>query len=248
MKKSTGTLVIALILVCSACQKLNTPVANRSATTGQDLVKVSTSSPSVATQVLVSPGNEHLMPDLEQSFQSTAQPLPVFYKVAPSAFTVQSSNLRQEGVVTKIDVCFNTPEGADWQIFSATFQLAGQEFPIDASTPGELQAPTQEYPEGFRCETIEFIIPPGENPRLGTLTIHSIAETLEEGKGCQKYAEEVQRALALHSIPIEFICHEDHGYLLEVLHAPPSMSSEQALHLLTAFYIITGDWGFAFSP
>jgi hypothetical protein len=202
----------------------------------------------VATQVLDSPVKEQPTLGPEESFISSAPPLPVFYKVAPTAFAVQPSNLRQEDLVTKMDVCFSTPGGADWQINSATFQLAGQGYPIDASTPGELHVPTPEYPEGFRCETIEFIIPPGENPMLVTLAIHSIAEALEEGKGCLKYAEEVQPALALQSMPIEFTCYEDHGYTLEVVNAPPSMTFEQALQLLAGFYIIEGDWEFPFRP
>ena len=210
-------------------------------------VQLSTPSPSLATQVVVPSPNKEPTPGPLQNFPSSTPTLLPFSKVSPTAFEVKSSNLRRENLVTKIDVCFNTPGGEDWQIYSATFNLADQEFPIEASTPGDLHAPTLEYPEGFRCETIEFNLPPGENPRAGTLIIHSIAETLAEGKGCLKFTEEVHQALAREHIPIEFTCHDDHGYRLEIVRMPPAMSSGQAIQILTAFYIITGDWEFSFS-
>lgn len=177
--------------------------------------------------------------------QPTPAPiLPHLAKYPPAIFHLQSTDLRIEGGITKIEVCFNTPDGDDWMIHAATFHTGGIDYPIEASSPGEIDFQSEDYPDGYRCETIEFILPGDEIPSTGTLTIHSLAESLQEGKSCSKFMQEVQPVLDRQGIQISFTCQEDHGYTIEITGWPSSLTRGQALSMIEQFYIIRGDWEF----
>ncbi len=146
---------------------------------------------------------------------------------------MSAGNFRRQGGQFYADVCFDLPDGEDWDIEEASLTFGGQTIREFGFSLTERLEPTGNQ-KGVRCDTVYFELGPKVEVREFTFSIDAIAAPAREGQTCDpSYLEGFQKALDARNTGITIKCElvDLNGGGMEglaVADKPASMSLEEA--------------------
>lgn len=165
--------------------------------------------------------------------QPLTTPTPFATSIA-NGITVTARNVRVESPYLEVDVCFDRPTDADWNIEEAYLQFDSRQ--ISLTDVGSLCLYSQPC-EGLRtrCDTLGFrLVKPGldltSSIEYFTITINEFVVEPQDGEICtQPFLDRFQRELASRTVGItaRTECDES-GYQFLVTSKPSDMTMEDA--------------------
>jgi len=161
---------------------------------------------------------------------------------------VWAEDIRREGDLVKVLVCYELPDHSDWMIDHAFLDYKEGDTSLESTELIELDPPSSDGKKGRRCDEVTFPIPEKVDLSHVSLTVEQLRATPNEGEYCYVYNNEVQPTLDARQTGIKLECNDvDHGYELSVLEKPDSLSQEEAERLVYDFFTISGPWVSQFS-
>ena len=214
-------MVLALVLLLSACNLPSLPLAEPSLPTAY----IDPSYPTVEAQ--------------------SAAPVQ-----SASGINVRVDRAWRDGKEVYAEVCYSLPDTSDWSIWNASLQYAGGSVIDFGSTMISLQE-AAEGQSGVRCDDLSFFnVPPDADLTNAVIAIDAIAAPPRAEEYCTIYIYKIQQALNDRGIPITLACVDSAGVqVMQIVGKPDTMLQEEAEQIVFSdeFYTVRGPWSFAFN-